>query len=266
MFSEMGFQHSVRALLLTTAGIVCGGLLVAGCSQSQDEKDEKILVFAANSLIEALAEVEALFEDETGNVVTVSYGASQALAQQIAQGAPADVYISAGQEPMRYLRERDLLGTEKPDLLGNKLVMVVPHDNPLGIESLERLTSAEVERVALAAPDLAPAGFYAREAMTNLDLWDDVEPKVVIGPFVRAALAYVETGNANVAFVYRTDALSAPSLTVLDVIPPESHTPIEYPAAVVRSTTSKEVAEEFLEFLQSATAGEIFRRYGFEPL
>ena len=106
MFSEMGFQHSARALLLTTAGIVCGGLLVAGCSQSQDEKDEKILVFAANSLIEALAEVEALFEDETGNVVTVSYGASQALAQQIAQGAPADVYISAGQEPMRYLRER----------------------------------------------------------------------------------------------------------------------------------------------------------------
>ena len=187
------------------------------------------------------------------------------MAQQIARGAPADVFISAGQFPTDFLISKDRAGPEIVNLLTNKLVIVVRPDNDR-LTAVEYLASEIVERIAIASPDLAPAGRYARESLEFLGLWEAVQGKLVTGPDVRATLTYVETGNADIAMVYRTDAMTAADVKVLDIVPLESYSQITYPAVIPLRSERKGRASEFLEFLQDDRATVIFRRYGFEPL
>ncbi len=245
---------------------ICMSLLMgimAGCSSRAD--DSEILVFAAASLVDALKEIEREFEAQSDTSVAFSYGGSQTLAQQIAGGAPADLFIAAGEFPIEFLDEKELLDQDAVNLLSNKLVVVTRAENVL-IDSMEQLTEDMVERVAIADPNLAPAGRYARESLTRLGLWDEIQKKLVTGVNVRATLAYVESGNVDVALVYQTDAAVAGDLQVLDIMPPESHSPIVYPAAVVQRSEYKANAREFLEFLRSQTAKLVFLKHGFLPL
>ena len=254
-----------RAVKRTVAAVWAAALVgVVGCSSPQDGNEE-ILVFAAASLGHALGEIEAAYESRGRWRVAVSYGASQALAQQIASGAPADMFVSAGEFPVRFLDEGGLLDTVRVDLLTNKLVVAVRSASDIRLASVDDLGAPWVRRVAVADPRLAPAGRYARDSLVELGLWDGLQPKLVFGQDVRATLAFVESGNVDAALVYATDAMAATTVEALDIVPADSYPRIVYPVALVKASRQKEGASDFLDFLRGSEALLTFAKYGFEP-
>lgn len=252
-----------RVLLLPGALALLLTASLLGCSGSDDE----LLVFAAASLRDALEEVGEEFHESHGIRVLYSYGGSVAMAQQLARGAPADLFLSAGPGPMDSLERQGLLepGT-RVDLLGNVLVVVAGEGVSESLSEPRGLLAPEVRRLAVADPQLAPAGAYAREALQSLGLWAQLEPKLVFGGDVRTVLAYVESGDADAAVVYGTDARISPDLRILWTFAPDTHSPLVYPAAALRDAGNAEGARLFLEFLQASEAGEVFDRFGFRSL
>ena len=222
-----------------------------------------MLVLAAASLYEPFEEVRAVFEIDTGISLSVSYGGSQSLAQQIVSGAPAALFLSAGASPVAFLKKREALKGEPTPILRNRLVLAVPSGQGGKPDSIAALAGGAVHRIAVADPALAPAGRYARESLEHLGLWDDLLPRMVFAADVRAALAYVESGNADAAFVYETDAASSPSAAVVAAAPEDSHSPIVYPAAVIAGSGHEDSATRLVEYLRGAKAREIFAAYGF---
>ena len=254
-----------RVVKRTVAAVWAVALVgVVGCSSPRDGNEE-ILVFAAASLGHALGEIEAAYESGGRWRVAVSYGASQTLAQQIASGAPADMFVSAGEFPVRFLDEDGLLDTVRVDLLTNKLVVAVRSASGIRLASVEELGAPRVRRVAVADPKLAPAGRYARDSLVELGLWDGLQPKLVFGQDVRATLAFVESGNVDAALVYATDAMAATTVEALDIVPADSYPRIVYPVALVKGSRQKDGASDFLDFLRSSEALQTFAKYGFEP-
>ncbi len=248
---------------LALVACVLAGALLAACSGGADDE---LLVFAATSLTDAMAEAAAEFEATHGTKVEVSYGPSRALAQQIARGANPDVYVAAGQPPMDFLQEGGHIADGGAvRLLSNKIVLITGRDAP-SIGGISELADADLNRVAMPDPEIAPAGNYARTALQNLGLWEQMLPRIVFANDVRVTLSYVQTGNADAGFLYQTDAANAEDITVLDIVPTDSYPDVVYPAAVVRSTDNVQGAEAMLEFLQSDAGREIFRRHGFTPL
>ena len=249
------FLPALLALLLAAS--------LLGCSRSDDE----LLIFAAASLRDALEEVGDEFHRAHGVRVRFSYGGSVAMAQQLARGAPADLFLSAGPGPMDTLERQELLepGT-RVDLLGNVLVVVAGEGVSATLSEPQGLLAPEARRLAVADPQLAPAGAYAREALQSLGLWSQLEPKLVTGPDVRTVLAYVESGNADAAIVYATDAKVSPDLRILWTFDPDTHFPLVYPAAALRDAGNPEGARLFLEFLLGPEAGDVFARSGFRWL
>ena len=247
-----------RAVAVSVA-LVC---VLGACSGRSERSD--ILVLAAASLADVMEEVEVEFERDGDVDVSFSYGGSQTLARQIVGGAPADVFISAGGSPMDELRVEGLTVGEPAELFGNKLVVAIrsPDFTP---ESLTDLVGQEGVRIAMAGPELAPAGCYAKQALESLELWEPSGGSLVFAPDVRAALAYVETGNVDAAIVYRTDAEAAGDVRTLDIVPADSHERIVYPAAVVGRSSNQALAARFVGFLRGPEAQAIFRRHGFVP-
>ena len=249
----------------TTRCLLVAALVVAlaGCTPA-DQRPE-LLVFAAASLAGALDEIATEFERPGSARVVISYGGSQALAQQIASGAPADVFVSAGEFPVRFLEEKRLLASAPTQLLTNELVVVAGAGSDLSPVSMADLAAGPFVRVAIADPELAPAGRYARESLMGLGLWDGLKPRLVFAPDVRAAMAYVESGSSDAALVYRTDGLASDRVRVLDIVPPGSYAPVRYPAAVIADSENRRAAQSFVDFLRGDTAGDILRKFGFEP-
>ena len=238
-------------------------VLVAACAPRQPNQ-RQLLVFAAASLTDSLTEVAEEYERTHGSKVSFSFGGSQSLAQQIANGAPADLFLAAGMFPVDSLRARNHIEGDVDALLSNELVLVAATDIP-PISSLSSLADESIERVAVADPRIAPAGAYARESLRNLGVWETIEKKLVFGADVRATLAYVEAGNVDVALVYATDARIADSLIVLDIVPLDSYSPIIYPAAIPLISENRVAAQEFLAFLKGEEAMKVFARHGFGP-
>ena len=229
---------------------------------------EEILVFAAASLTDVMEQLGQQFQEREGIRVRFNLGGSTALAQQIIRGAPADAFISAGPLPMDALEDRGLIMPEtKGDVLGNGLVLVARAggDERAEAGSLDELVRGDA-RLAIADPDLAPAGWYAREALTSLGLWEELRPRLILAPDVRAALGYVETGNVAAAIVYRTDAKVAEGIQIVASVPGESHSPVIYPAGVSARSRHVTAARGFIAFLTGKEAKETFREYGFIPI
>ncbi len=237
-------------------------LLVVSCGKREQEE---ILVFAAASLTDVMERLGEQFAQEEEINVVFNFGGSVALAQQIKRGAPADIYLSAGTQPMDILQDDDrIVPDTRVDLLTNRLVLVGGLNNRknLEINSIEDLTGIDA-RIAIADPDLAPAGSYAREALQNLSLWEQVKSRLVFGLDVRVALGYVESGNADLGIVYVTDTVVSDEMAVIDSFPETSHSPILYPAALVKRSSNREVAIRFLDFLEGVAARKIFHEHGF---
>ena len=224
-------------------------------------------MFAAASLKESLDEIAGLFTRETGKCVTVSYAGTAALARQIEQAAPADIFLSANDDWMDHLEARGLINREsRLSLLGNALVLVAPHDSTTTVKIAPGASLAPLlgngGRLAMADVDAVPAGIYAKAALVDLDLWEAVADRVVESDNVRNALAFVARGEAPIGIVYATDAIAEPRVRILDSFPPGSHPPIRYPVALTAESEDADAAS-FLRFLQSETARDIFARHGF---
>ena len=259
----MGESPRTRALL--SAALILTVAILSACGPREDRSSGEVLVFSAASLQDVMSDIEDLYEAGGGPKVSFSFGGSQVLAQQIASGAPADVFISAGEAPMEFLNERALVG-QPADVLSNSLVVAVRSGNTPDLKSFADLAGPAVSRLAIADPNLAPAGRYAREALQGLGVWESLGDRLVFGSDVRATLAFVESGNADAAIVYRTDVLGrSRGLVALDIVPPESYGPISYPAAVVLESALQQDAGRFVELLLSDEAAALFRAHGFEP-
>ena len=224
---------------------------------------DSILVFAAASLSDALKSIKITYETEYGNEIIFSFGGSQKLARQISLGANPDVILSAGVEPIEFLESRSLLTQHRYNVLTNELVVVVRSDIQDRIQKPEDLHANDILRIAIADPDTAPAGIYTIQALDNLDLNQDLSSKIVTGENVRIALTYVERGNAEVGIVYRTDAMLAEELSVLDIIPFDTYDQVLYVAAITKSTLNIGEAMKFCEFLLTDKARAIFADHGF---
>ncbi len=258
----MGEPLCTRALL--TAALILAAAVLAACSPRGEGNSGDLLVFSAASLHDVMSDIEDLYQGR-GAGVSFSFGGSQALAQQIASGAPADVFIAAGEAPMAFLGERGLVAPPA-DVLSNSLVVAVRSRNAPALESFADLAGPAVGRLAIADPNFAPAGRYAREALRALGAWDSLGDRLVLGSDVRATLAFVESGNADAAIVYRTDVADENGgLVALDIVPPESYGPVVYPAAAVLESTRRQDASRFIELLLSDEAAALFRARGFEP-
>ena len=183
--------------------------------------------------------------------------------QQIINGAPVDVFISAATKQMDELQKKDLIVADtRRDLLSNRLVLIVPADKG-DAKELKDLTSASIERIAIGDPRSVPAGQYAEQVLTQLELLQDVQSKFVLGNNVRQVLQFVESGNAQAGIVYATDAKTSTKVKVVQVIDAKLHKPIVYPIAVIQKSTNQPSAKSYLEFLSSEPAKTIFEKYGF---
>lgn len=239
----------------------------ASASPSANDSQAKVelTVSAAASLTDALNDIKKAYESQHTNIeLSFNYGSSGALEQQIEQGAPADLFLSAAVKNMKALEDKQLIdASQETNLLNNELVVVAPTDSTSNIAKLDDLTQASVKTVAIGIPESVPAGSYAKDALTNARLWDTLQPKTVQGKDVRQVLQYVETGNADAGFVYKTDALTSDKVKVAFAVDPSTYTPIQYPIGIVKSTKHPEEAADFYQYLQSQEALDVFVKYGF---
>ena len=230
---------------------------------------ERLTVFAAASLKNALDEVSAAWASETGKRATISYAASSALAKQIEQGAPADVFFSADMDWMEYLSEKKLIDAASvTKLLGNEIVLIAPQESTVTVTLAPGVPLAELlggGRLAMADVRAVPAGKYGKAALENLKAWASIAPSVAQAENVRAALKLVAAGEAPLGIVYRTDALAEPAVKIIASFPAASHPPIVYPAARVASSNHAD-SSAYLSFLKSPKAAAIFQSQGFTLL
>lgn len=225
-----------------------------------------VLVFAAASTAEAVSAVSALYERRGGATARTVFAASSALARQIANGAPADLFLSANRKWMDWLAARDrIVAASRRDLFGNRLVLVVPRNSDLKFRIRPGFPLAEGlggGRLALADPDHVPAGIYARQALIRLGVWDAVGRRAARTRDVRGALALVERGEAPVGIVYATDAGISKKIRIAGRFPLSSHAPIAYTVALVKGRDSA-AARAFHAFLISKPALAVFAGHGF---
>lgn len=224
---------------------------------------EDVSVFAAASLKNALDEVAAGFITETGHTVTISYAGSNALAKQIIEGAPADIFISANVEWVDEVEKAELV-TERADILGNSLVLIAHGADAPAVDVAAADITALLDggKLAMALVDSVPAGQYGKAALEHLGQWDAVQADVAQSNNVRAALALVATGEAPYGIVYATDAAAEDNVTVVGEFPADSYPTITYPAALL-TESADDADRAFYQALSGDTADAIFARHGF---
>ncbi|KAB1083299.1 molybdate ABC transporter substrate-binding protein [Neorhizobium galegae] len=227
---------------------------------------EKVTVFAAASMKNALDNANKAWSAQEGRQVTVSYAASSALAKQIENGAPADILISADLDWMKYLSDKKLVKEDtRFNWLGNRIVLVAAKDtaNPVDIRpGFDLAGLLKGGRLAIGEPNAVPAGKYGKAALEKLGIWSSVEKSVASAESVRAALALVSRGEAPYGIVYQTDAAADPGVTIVGVFPADTHPPIVYPIAILSESKSKD-APAYLDYLKSARAAPFFEKEGF---
>jgi molybdate transport system substrate-binding protein len=242
-------------------------LLLAGVPAAVAQ--ERVTVFAAASLKTALDAVNESCEADVGGQATISYAASSALAKQIEEGAPADIFMSADLDWMKYLSDKNLIKADtEMKLLGNQIVLIAPADSKVEAKIDKGFDLAGMlgdGKLAMGDVTAVPAGKYGKAALESLGVWASVEGKVAQAENVRAALALVSTGEAPLGIVYKTDAAADPKVRVVATFPDDSHPPIVYPVAQTADSTASQTSA-FLKCLQSAKATQLFEAQGFTVL
>ncbi|WP_145325186.1 molybdate ABC transporter substrate-binding protein [Paenibacillus xylanexedens] len=262
--ASMGTRDtSTGAEQTTSTPTASGESSSAGNTDPQETVD--LTISAAASLTDAMKEIETNFETANPNIeLNFNFGASGALQQQIEQGAPADIFVSAATKNMSALVDENLIAPgDQKNLLQNSLVAIVPADGAHTVTSEADLTSDSIKTVAIGIPESVPAGTYAKEALTNAKLWDELESKLVQGKDVRQVLQYVETGNADAGFVYKTDALTSDQVNIAFEVDKNNYTPANYPVGIIEGTKHRTEADQFYAYLQTPEVLDIFAKYGF---
>ncbi len=252
------------------AGIfLCFTLLFGSAASPAVAQDKSLTVFAAASMKNALDDIDAAYTAKTGVKIAASYGASPALAKQIEQGAPADIFASADTDWMDYaIGKKNVNEPTRVNLLGNSIVLIAPKDSKIdnvligpGFDLAKLVGDG---KIATADVKSVPVGKYAKASLEKLGAWTAAEPKFAMTENVRAALALVARGEAVLGIVYSTDAKVEPGVKIVGTFPADTHPPIIYPVAA--TTTAKAEAAEYLAFLRSSSAKAIFEKYGFKFL
>ncbi|OYD97897.1 molybdate ABC transporter substrate-binding protein [Nostoc sp. 'Peltigera membranacea cyanobiont' 210A] len=251
-------------------GIAIAGLLLAiglplfTPSPVIAQSNTSILVSAAASLKEALEEIKPLYQQSKSNInISYNFGASGALQQQIEQGAPADIFISAGKKQVDALEQKGLLlPGSRTNLANNRLVLIVAQD-VVGINSFYNLTDSKIKKIAIGEPRSVPAGQYGEQVLKKLKLYDRLKSKFVFANNVRQVLAAVESGNAEAGLVYATDAKISNKVKVVVAADDKFHSPIVYPVAIIKSSKNPSAAKEFVQFLSGSEVKTVLRKYGF---
>lgn len=258
-------RHWLKLTIVSAAAALVTALSLAVPATAAD----KVTVFAAASLKNALDAANAEWQKETAKETTVSYAASSALAKQIESGAPADVFISADLAWMDYLAQKKLIKDDtRSNLLGNRIVLVAPKDKAAAVEIKEGFDLAALVgdgKLAMGEVKSVPAGKYGKAALEKLGAWAGVESKVAGAESVRAALALVSRGEAPYGIVYQTDAAADPGVAIVGTFPENSHPPIIYPIALLADSQNADAAA-YLEFLKSEKAAALFEEQGFTIL
>ena len=280
----MSFQFFNRGTFMKKIAIILTLMLFvmsfAGCSpntkseseakptataETNESKSEtkELNISAAASLKDCFTEIQTVYTKSHPDIkVLLNFGASGTLQQQIEQGAPVDVFISAGKKQVNALESKDLLLSDsKTNLLTNSVVVVVPKDS--AITDIQELSTDKVKKIAHGDPKVVPMGQYAEEVLDYYKLKDKISEKVVYGKDVKEVLAWVETGNVDAGFVFKTDALISDKVKVILEAPSDSHSPATYPMAIIKATKEEASAKEFVEFLKSDESKVIFEKYGF---
>jgi len=260
-----------RSRFLTFLGIAFIGLAIAlglrwmmPTPAVVDQAQTYLLVSAATSLKDSMEEIKLLYRKSNPNVsLTYNLGASGALLQQIQNGAPADIFISAAKQQMDALgKSEELLPGTRSDLVKNRLALIVP-TNSQSVTSFGSLQNSAIKRIAIGEPRSVPAGKYAEQVFQKLKIYDSLKPKFVYANNVRQVLAAVESRNADAGVVYLTDAQISDKVKVAVLASEADHSPIVYPIAVLKRSENPQIAKEFVQFLESDQAQLVFKKYGF---
>lgn len=262
----MNMIRRSRGLLLCVlaCGLPIASLMSDRPASAKQRQDARLIVFAAASLTDVLKEIGANYTNATGTRVRFSFAATSALARQIESGARVDVFVSADQEWMDYLEERGLIdGASREDILKNRLALIAPRNAAVDADPADGaaiLAALQERRLALADPEIVPAGKYARDALTRIGIWERVKSQLARAENVRAALMYVARGEVPLGIVYATDARLEPRVRVLGLF--ATSVPITYPVAALDS--KDEQSMNFIQFLGSRQSRDVFESAGFE--
>src|SRR5699024_3001189 len=230
-----------------------------------DSEQQKLMVSAAASLTDAMDEITEKYEAEHPGIdLEFNFAGSGKLAQQIQQGAPVDVFISANESWMDTLiHDEEIDKSERLDVTGNRLVMITQNDTDIHYESFDEIDGSELDQIAIGNLDSVPAGEYSKEVLDRLEKWDELENQFVYAKYVRQVLTYVESGNADIGFVYESDALSSDNVKIITYAVPEAHDEIIYPGAILSGSEVQKEGKKFLEYLISEEGQEILEKHGF---
>jgi len=258
-------RRLAAALFLLAAGLFAGAFTGADTAQAA-ESDPPVTLFAAASTTDAVNEIAEAYAAATGGSIRPVMASSSTLARQIAQGAPADLFLSANVSWMDHLAgQQAIVAESRVALLSNRLVLVAPADSPLRLRLSPDLDLGALlgdGRLAVGDPAHVPAGIYARQALEALGLWAQVEGKLAQAANVRAALALVDRGEAAAGIVYETDAAISPRVRIVDAFPADATPQITYPLAIVAGHDTDAVRRAY-DFLKGEQAAAIFRKHGF---
>lgn len=263
MFSDRGGRCLLKIFRLFVIVLMLSFMI--GCTETESESMDNVslTVSAAASLTDALAEISANFEAIHPHItLKFNFGSSGALMQQIEQGAPVDLFFSAGEDEYDQLAEQGLI-VDGLDLIGNEIVLITQRDARAPIESFADLQNDSVKQLAIGTPDSVPVGKYAKQLLQHEKLWDNVEAKIVYTEDVRQVLSYVETGNVDAGIVYKTDAIISEKVQIVATAREGSHTPVVYPVGIVKGTKHLDEATDFFEYIQTPSALEVLESYGF---
>lgn len=254
-----------KIALLLAAGLVAAGLTAVPEEQAQAAvKKTEIIVSAAASLQDSLDKIAITYEKQHPDIDLVfNYGASGTLQKQIEQGAPAALFFSAGDKQMTALVDGGLISAHT-GLLKNQLVLVVPSDSKTPVTTITQLTGKAFKKVAVGQPESVPAGQYAQQSLTAKNVWDTLQSKLVFAKDVRQVLSYVETGNADAGFVYKTDALTSKKVKIALTVGGHVHKAINYPVGIVKDSPHQAEAKAFYNYVQTGAASSVFTSYGFQ--
>lgn len=256
-------KHYYFPLILS---IVTVSLILSGCSTKKEKaaSSSKLTVSAAASLKEPLNKLVDIYNKENKADVVVNYGGSGILQKQIEQGAPVDLFISAGKAQMDSLEKENLLeANSRKDFLENSLVLVVSNSYGKDLKSINELKDKDA-KIALGEIKTVPAGQYAAEYLKSQGIMDSFKNKIIYCKDVNEVLTYVESGNVMAGFIYKSDAVNLKNSYIAYEVPDNTHEPIIYPSAVLNQSKNKKASSDFLEFLSSKKAQEVFKSYNFK--
>lgn len=257
-----------KLLLVSLAIFLLIGICACSAKEEPQTKPIELTISAAASLNESLNELKKSFEKEHPYIkLFYNIGGSGALKQQILQGAPVDLFLSASHDQFNELAQEGLIEEQyQVDFIGNQLVLITNKENPIQLNVFSDLADSQVGKIAIGIPESVPAGKYAKQTLQNIGIWEQIQPAIIQTKDVRQVLTYVETGNVDAGIVYMTDVKVSDKVKVVAVADEQTHDSIIYPAGIINSTANQKEAKLFLDYLQSNAAKTVFEKYGFKVL